>query len=85
MGHEGCHVYDLTVSGGAISDYEMEFNAYMWNFNHRYGPFPYPFDLYNLFNGVRIPLELWTIDIPGDFGHLIKKDQDCGILCLTKG
>lgn len=50
IGHEGCHVYDLMMTNGKINRKELEFNGYTWNFKHRYGPYPYPYDLDNLFN-----------------------------------
>ena len=45
IGHEGCHVYDLIITEGNIFSYELEFNGYMWNFKHRYGPIPYPSEM----------------------------------------
>ncbi|MBU7028436.1 MAG: hypothetical protein HXS48_16000 [Theionarchaea archaeon] len=53
IGHEGCHIYDLMMTNGKISEYELEFNGYMWNFKHRYGPYPYPYDLDNLFTSMK--------------------------------
>ena len=49
IGHEGQHVYDLVTTDGTISRYELEFNGYWWNFTHRYGPFPYPWGMDDLF------------------------------------